>query len=742
MSNKTSAWLKSLQTRSSLAILITAAVLLEGTAAIQYIFARNGIRNEVRQRARTELQVRNLEIQNVVSDVETAVNNLQWLLDWAVSHPDSIYSTLQLIIHNNPIITGCAIAFEPGYFPDKGRWYEPFVGRENGTSGKIVRRQIGTAEHDYHTMTWYTDGLTSMGGHWTEPYVDDAGSKMMVCSYTLPVHDATGRVVGVFCSDVSLEWLADLFGHHGNAFTLLASRSGRLLACPDKTQVMTTTIQEMAAKHSDSMIGVVNANMLAGDSGDAEIKTDDGEKSYIYYSPVEGGTGWTMAVVFSDREIYRGLRQVGFNLTLLMLLGMGLLVFIIFRTIRSIKKLQDANAEKERMGSELRIASGIQMGMLPKTFPPYPDRDEVTMYGTLVPAKEVGGDLYDFYIRDEKLFFCIGDVSGKGVPASLVMAVTRSLFRTVSTHEGSPERIMKQMNNAMSEMNESSMFVTLFVGVLDLRNGQALYCNAGHNPPVLAGAETRFIQQDANIPVGLMPDWDYTLQEGRMEAGDILFLYTDGLTEAENAEHGQFGEERMMERLRTLERKPRAIIEGTTEAVHAFVGGAEQSDDLTMVAIQFVHPIVNTAPDANKTAPGTKHLTLGNDVQQVPQLAAFVEEVAEGIGADASTTMNLNLAMEEAVVNIMNYAYPEGTTGDIDIDADYRDDTLTFVICDSGTPFDPTGNDEPDTTLSAEERPIGGLGIFLVQQLMDSVAYKRKDNKNILTLKKKITQTK
>ncbi len=742
MSNKTSSWLKSLQTRSSLAILITAAVLLEGTAAIQYIFARNGIRNEVRQRARTELQVRNLEIQNVVSDVETAVNNLQWLLDWAVSHPDSIYSTLQLIIHNNPIITGCAIAFEPGYFPDKGRWYEPFVGRENGTSGKIVRRQIGTAEHDYHTMTWYTDGLTSKGGHWTEPYVDDAGSKMMVCSYTLPVHDATGRVVGVFCSDVSLEWLADLFGHHGNAFTLLASRSGRLLACPDKTQVMTTTIQEMAAKHSDSMIGVVNANMLAGDSGDAEIKTDDGEKSYIYYSPVEGGTGWTMAVVFSDREIYRGLRQVGFNLTLLILLGLGLLVFIIFRTIRSIKKLQDANAEKERMGSELRIASGIQMGMLPKTFPPYPDRDEVTMYGTLVPAKEVGGDLYDFYIRDEKLFFCIGDVSGKGVPASLVMAVTRSLFRTVSTHEGSPERIMKQMNNAMSEMNESSMFVTLFVGVLDLRNGQALYCNAGHNPPVLAGAETRFIQQDANIPVGLMPDWDYTLQEGRMEAGDILFLYTDGLTEAENAEHGQFGEERMMERLRTLERKPRAIIEGTTEAVHAFVGGAEQSDDLTMVAIQFVHPIVNTAPDANKTAPGTKHLTLGNDVQQVPQLAAFVEEVAEGIGADASTTMNLNLAMEEAVVNIMNYAYPEGTTGDIDIDADYRDDTLTFVICDSGTPFDPTGNDEPDTTLSAEERPIGGLGIFLVQQLMDSVAYKRKDNKNILTLKKKITQTK
>ena len=742
MSNKTSSWLKSLQTRSSLAILITAAVLLEGTAAIQYIFARNGIRNEVRQRARTELQVRNLEIQNVVSDVETAVNNLQWLLDWAVSHPDSIYSTLQLIIHNNPIITGCAIAFEPGYFPDKGRWYEPFVGRENGTSGKIVRRQIGTAEHDYHTMTWYTDGLTSKGGHWTEPYVDDAGSKMMVCSYTLPVHDATGRVVGVFCSDVSLEWLADLFGHHGNAFTLLASRSGRLLACPDKTQVMTTTIQEMASKHSDSMIGVVNANMLAGDSGDAEIKTDDGEKSYIYYSPVEGGTGWTMAVVFSDREIYRGLRQVGFNLTLLILLGLGLLVFIIFRTIRSIKKLQDANAEKERMGSELRIASGIQMGMLPKTFPPYPDRDEVTMYGTLVPAKEVGGDLYDFYIRDEKLFFCIGDVSGKGVPASLVMAVTRSLFRTVSTHEGSPERIMKQMNNAMSEMNESSMFVTLFVGVLDLRNGQALYCNAGHNPPVLAGAETRFIQQDANIPVGLMPDWDYTLQEGRMEAGDILFLYTDGLTEAENAEHGQFGEERMMERLRTLERKPRAIIEGTTEAVHAFVGGAEQSDDLTMVAIQFVHPIVNTAPDANKTAPGTKHLTLGNDVQQVPQLAAFVEEVAEGIGADASTTMNLNLAMEEAVVNIMNYAYPEGTTGDIDIDADYRDDTLTFVICDSGTPFDPTGNDEPDTTLSAEERPIGGLGIFLVQQLMDSVAYKRKDNKNILTLKKKITQTK
>lgn len=271
-----------------------------------------------------------------------------------------------------------------------------------------------------------------------------------------------------------------------------------------------------------------------------------------------------------------------------MLLGLGLMVFIMYRTVKGFKRLQEVSTEKERIGSELKIASDIQKGMLPKTFPPYPVQDEISMYGVLLPAKEVGGDLYDYYIRDDKLFFCLGDVSGEGVPASLVMTVTRSLFRSVTAHNNKPNEVMMLMNNAMSDMNDSSMFVTLFIGILDLRNGEMRYSNAGHNPPVIIGEKTRKLAVDANIPVGLMPNWQYSVQETTIVPGETIFLYTDGLTEAENDTHAQFGEERMMELLSTTNNNPQPIIEAVTKSIDVFVEGAEQSDDLTMLAIKLV----------------------------------------------------------------------------------------------------------------------------------------------------------
>ncbi|MBR1447959.1 MAG: SpoIIE family protein phosphatase, partial [Prevotella sp.] len=383
-------------------------------------------------------------------------------------------------------------------------------------------------------------------------------------------------------------------------------------------------------------------------------------------------------------------------------------------------------------------ARAIQMAMLPKTFPPFPDCDEVSIYGQLTPAKAVGGDLYDFYIRDQKLFFCIGDVSGKGIPASLVMAVTRALFRTISAHEEKPERIVSQLSNTIAEDNEMNMFVTLFVGVMDLQTGHMDYCNAGHDAPLLiSGDGTRLglLPVDSNLPAGVMPGWAFSLQETVIDSGTTIFLYTDGLTEAENAHHGQFGDERVLDTARAICvdgcQSPRTLVEKMVDAVHAFVGEAEQSDDLTMMAIQY-------NPKAAADGEHRHSITLPNDIATVPQLPQFIDEVAEDAALDASQTMSLNLAIEEAVVNVMEYAYPEGTKGTVNIVATIVNGVLSFVISDSGKPFDPTAKAEVDTTLSAEERPIGGLGIHLVRQIMDDVAYERKDNKNILTLRKKL----
>ncbi len=590
---KTGKWWHSLQTRGSLAMLFVAALMIQILGAVQFLYTRNAIRKEVDVRAQSEIKMKNLKINKMVSSVESAVDNIDWLLNWSVENPEYIYSIMEEFVKSNPDIQGCAYAFKPYYFPDKGLWYEPYVRRD--TNDSFLRMQIADSTHDYLNMTWFKEGLTADNGRWTEPYIDNDGAQGMICTYCFPIRNAKGEVVAVFGADLSLNWLTDEFVTEQNtkSYAFIVSREGRILACPDKSKIMNYTLDDANLDFQDTTIRSVNKAMLAGESGKAEAKDNNNELAYMYYSPVGGRTGWSMAILYPDRVIYKGLRSVALKLGVLMLFGFALMVFIMWRTIRGHRRLQTVSAEKERIGSELRIASNIQNGMLPKTFPPYPDLEELTLYGSLTSAKEVGGDLYDFSVRDQKLFYCIGDVSGKGVPASLVMAVTRSLFRSVSSRIDNPSEIISQMNNAMSEMNENAMFVTLFIGVFDLYTGSLAYCNAGHCAPVLLGGEITLIAVDANIPVGIMPDWQFSSQQTYIKPGQTLFLYTDGLTEAENSKLEQFGEERMLKALAQTDTAPHPLIEGIKQVVHNFVGTAEQNDDLTMLAIQFNKPRIS-----------------------------------------------------------------------------------------------------------------------------------------------------
>ena len=413
----------------------------------------------------------------------------------------------------------------------------------------------------------------------------------------------------------------------------------------------------------------------------------------------------------------------------LLILGLAMIVFLMVRSARNMKELGEITAVKERMENELKIAKGIQMSMIPKIYPAYPERGDIDIYASIVPAKEVGGDLFDFFIMDEKLYFCIGDVSGKGVPASLVMAVTRSLFRTVAAHEKSPGRIVTAMNESMSDMNESTMFVTFFCGVLDMKTGHLRYCNAGHNAPVLLNTAKAPLPVVSNVPLGIVAGTAFQEQETDLKYDDTLFLYTDGVTEAENAKHELFGEERMINALSEL-KGSKAHLEEMQKALDAFVGDTPQSDDITML---FVHYLNEETPDTSE-----RHLLIHNDIQQIPQLADFVETIAEEKHLDHSLTLSLNLALEEAVTNVIMYAYPEGTDGLVDIEAIIREHSLSFVISDSGQPFDPTAQPDADVSQSIENRQVGGLGIYLVRSIMDNVSYERNGGKNILSMTKNI----
>ena len=776
---------RKLSVRVSLWVVMFAAVIF--IAALSFLFyqSREAVRQEAISHATQILDKTSLRVEGILNRVEVATNMTEWLVMRHPTKADSMFVYSRGMLTNNPDFYNCSIAFEPYYFQNYGRYFSAY----SKHSGDSIRTfQGGSDNYQYFFMDWYL--MPQLLDHpcWTEPYVDldvATNTSEMVTSYCQAIKNNEGKLIGVINTSLSLNWLSQTISAvkpYPNSYSIMIGRGGTYFVHPDSTKITRQSIFTQTIEDNDTAMANLGHAMQRGEEG---IKRMDigGKDSYVFYKPL-GKTGCSMAIVCPESDIFGGFDRLRRTVMSIVTVGLLLMLYFFIRIItrelqplrrlakeaetiasgnfdtklpelqrtdeigqlsnsfagmqkslvRYIDELKDTTAEKASIESELQVASGIQMGMLPKDFPTSQERDDVQLYASLTPAKDVGGDLFDFYIRDEKLFFCIGDVSGKGVPASLFMAVTRSVFRTVSAHESMPDRIVATLNATMADMNETNMFVTLFVGVLDLPTGRMRYCNAGHDAPLLVGQGVGMLPCDSNIPAGFMPSWKYTLQETQIFTGTTIFLFTDGLTEAEDSTHALFKMERVNEvakqALANHQEEPRQLIAVMTDAVHQFVGDAEQSDDLTMMAIQYIKK--------PRDVRFSKRIILPNDTKEVPTLAAFVDEVCEAVGFDAALTMKMNLAIEEAVVNVMEYAYPRGTHGDITVEAQANDVRLKFTIIDSGTHFDPTAQADVDTTLSAEDRPIGGLGIHIVRQYMDSINYERISGHNVLTLRKKL----
>lgn len=718
-----------MSTKAGLLLVIVAVLTLEATFIIQYHYSQREIKKEASLRAASELKSAENKIMDVVNQAEAAVRNSIWVAEWCLETPDSLKRIPQRIVSENPVVVGSTMALVPGY-SEKYPLYAPYAMRD-GETGKIKMLSLATEEYDYPSSEWFTKPIELDEGYWSEPYFDENGGDILMTTFSMPVKDRNGMIAAVVTADISLEWLTELIERmkvYPNAFNMVVSRNGNIMVCTVENLTMKATIDQIALESDDyKALDRVNKAMLAGQYGEMPVKYQ-GEINHVYFAPVER-TGWSLSIVLPEKDLYSGVRRMAMNVQLLQLLGLSMIIIILRVVAKNRAKYQRINEQKERIENELHIAREIQMSMIPKTFPPFPERKDLDLAASIIPAKEVGGDLYDFFIRDEKLFFCIGDVSGKGIPASLVMAVTRSLFRAMSAHEDSPAKIVTSMNNTMSEANERSMFVTFFCGVLDLSAGQLRYCNAGHNPPMILTDAIRVLPVEPNLPLGIMKGMDFIEQETPFLYDDALFLYTDGLSEAENATKEQFGEDRIEKALHGRKRSS-DHLENIKQQVSQFVGEAPQSDDLTML---FIHYLAHVVP-----AQQERHLELHNDIKQISLLAEFIEKIAEEKKLDETLAMNLNLALEEAVTNVILYAYPKGTDGLVDIDAIVMEHSLEFIITDSGVPFDPTAAPEADITLSADERPIGGLGIFMVRKLMDEVHYQRLDNKNVLKMTKNI----
>lgn len=709
-------------------IIILAAMLLELISAIQYRYARDLLEQELEKSCFYELTSSALRIQEKIAEAEVVVGNQMWHIRRHLQEPDYIVELAANMVKDGGInIIGGGAAFKPNYFPSKGFYYEPYAHKTKDT---VIISQVGSEQHNYFQSPFYMAAMRGDTTKWTTPYLDREGAHGIVTTYALPILDHNNISVGALFVDLTTDWISEVVNErhsYTSSFVLVLSKTGELIASPADSLADPALVKKIVEMVSDST--VVREKKENGHITGFAFEDEDGEKGHVYHAFRRYEPLWQMVMVCYDKEVFGKLDKMRHRLILLALFGLAVLGLIIQLFVKSHRKLQKAEVTQERINGELRVANRIQQSMLP---PNHLHRQDLDICGSLVPAREVGGDIFDYYIRDEKLFFCIGDVSGKGTAAAMLMGVIHSMFRSFSLRENNPARIMQSINELSCQGNDSNMFVTFFLGVLDLPTGRLRYCNAGHDSPyIIHNSQLLSLNCFAHLPVGVLDDIKYSMQEIQLQPDSTIFLYTDGLTEAMDQEHKQYGLKRVEAVLSSLaDKNSEQILEEVTKAMHEFVKDAKQSDDLTMLAVRYIpHSFESML---------TETLVLKNDIREVSKLSSFMKSVTEKINLEVSLSSQLRLAVEEAVVNVIDYAYPMGTEGEVEVCMMFNGQSLKIMITDCGVPFDPTAKEKADTTLSAEDRQIGGLGILLVRELMDSINYEREEGKNILTLIKTI----
>ena len=629
---------RKLSVRVSLWVVMFAAVIFIAALGFLFYQSREAVRQEAISRATQILDKTSLRVEGILNRVEVATGMTDWLVQRHPDKADSMFVYSRGMLLNNPDFYNCSIAFEPYYFKDKGLYFSAYS-RHNGDSIRTI--QGGSENYQYFFADWYL--MPTLLGHacWTEPYMDyDAptNTSEMVTSYCQAIKASDGSFIGVINTSLSLNWLSQTISAvkpYPNSYSIMIGRGGTYFVHPDSTKITRQTIFTQTLENPDTAMASLGHAMQRGEEGVREMHIN-GEHCYVFYKPL-GKTGCSMAIVCPESDIFGGFDRLRRTVMAIVCVGLLLMLYFFIRIItrelsplrrlareaetiasgqfdtqlpdfertdeigqlshsfgnmqqslvRYIEELKDTTAQKASIESELNVANSIQMSMLPNVFP---DREGLDMYASMTPAKEVGGDLYGYLLKDDNLYFCLGDVSGKGVPASLFMAQVTRLFRTLANQQLSPSDICTHMNDALSgDENPTNMFVTLFVGMVDLTSGHLSFCNAGHNPPVIGGGEHHgdFLEMKPNFPIGVLPGLEFEGEEIESIKGRALFIYTDGLNEAENREHEQFGDERLVDILRNTHfDSARQVIETLAAEVEKHRDGADPNDDLTMMCLR------------------------------------------------------------------------------------------------------------------------------------------------------------
>ena len=626
----------SLSRRLSIIIVMMATVFFLGSLGFLFVESRKAVRNEALNGAAQVLDNTVQRVNVLMQRVEIASDNFMWLPLRHLDVADSMFVYSRRILTCNPDLNGCSIAFEPDFFPDKGHYFSAYTYNDDG---KFDTTQEGNPSYDYHYMDWYQAPKLLNEPVWVEPFVDfnpeDIYAEEIIASYCRPMKDSKGHYVGTFSTDISMEWISQTISAvkpYPNSYCIMIGQSGTFFVHPDTTKLLRESIFTPTLEHPDTALTNLGHAMQRGETGVRKL-VFEGKESYVFYKPL-GITGWSVAMVCPESDIFGGYMRLYKIVIFIVIAGLILMRLAFSRIIKRelkplntlalqaetiasgqfdktlprdnrideigkltqsfsdmqhslvnyISELKRTTAVKASIESELKVASDIQMGMIPRVFPPFPERQDIDLYASMTPAKVVGGDLYDYFLQNERLYFCVGDVSGKGIPAAMFMAITRDLFRIIAQQNRSPWEIATMMNNFLVKDNDQSMFVTMFIGMVDLPKGRLEYCNCGHNVPILDG---QFLEMTStNQPLGL---WECNAFEGEV-IDDIrnrqLLVYTDGLNEAENERQERLGDDRLLEAMQGTEQlTSEEIIHRLKVVVSNHRAGAEPNDDLTLLCL-------------------------------------------------------------------------------------------------------------------------------------------------------------
>ena len=683
-----------------------------------------------------------------------------------------------------------------------GFWFEPYAYDSDTLRAGIFAyfdKEAGElrlddsfvmAEYDYHNAEWYRELKSAIKEPnqvaWDKPYFDDNESLTLITTAGAGLFDEDGKLIAISTVDWEIQEVIEELS------AIKPSENSFVILC---------------APERDYIISCTNTDVSAGASLDSipwdlhAYRFELNGVAYLSFNRIMDN-GWELLVLIPEKEIYfevvRQNSRFSLIIALFSVLILGAAYYLISKHINapirrlttevsqlslgnldvrvaldgmaandelgllaktfnemtaelkeSIEAKEREHANVERISAELNIASEIQASMLPcVAFPPFPKRAEFDLYASMRPAKEVGGDFYDFFLVGENnIAVIIADVSGKGVPAALFMVVTMMLFRSNADAGKSPKEVMETVNKTLCGNNDTDMFVTAFLGYYDWAKGKFVYVNAGHNPPLLKtrGEGYRFLKSKPGLFLAFMEDAEFREEEITLEGGDVLYLYTDGVTEAMNPEDEQFSDPRLMAVMnKHIDDPAEDLLPLIKQEIDDFVRDAEQSDDITMLALK-----VNSVG-----GPAGGKLVVEANMDKLEFVLEFVNRELECYNFPGEILGDIIVATEEIFVNIANYAYNPTERGEVEITmgvfppdkspseyagekaADNSREKLVVSFTDKGRPFNPLERVAPDLNPSLEEREIGGLGIYMVKNLMDKVDYSYRDNKNNLTITK------